>query len=248
LAKDWYFACGHGTNSFVKKRRPIPVKVADRLMVANRHTCCICNQPRHPVEKHHINEDPSDNAWNNLAVVCRNCHGLVTQKGNLGARYSQGEVLLCKLRWEKRCAEAPVDEIESPLDELHETRLIDGDTHAEYPFDMKRSQELVFSIEANDALDLIICREEDIDAWLEEVDDDEDEKEGCDDDDEDLDGEDDDDEERALPDGFWTNTGVIECVETVFVAPKAGRYVLLLVNWDEDATEVAIDATVWAVE
>ena len=120
----------------------------------------------HPVEKHHINEDPADNAWNNLAVVCRNCHGLVTQKGNLGARYSQGEVLLCKLRWEKRCAEAPVDEIESPLDELHETRLIDGDTHAEYPSDMKRSQELVFSIEANDALDLVICREEDIDAWL----------------------------------------------------------------------------------
>jgi len=35
---------------------------------------------------------------------------------------------------------------------------------------------------------------------------------------------------------------------TAFIAPKAGRYVLLLVNWDEDATEVAIDATVWAVE
>jgi hypothetical protein len=98
-----------------KKRRPVPVKVLDRLMVANRHTCCICNQPRHPVEKHHINEDPSDNAWSNLALVCRTCHGLVTQKGNLGARYSQGEVLLCKLRWEKRCAEAPVDENESPL-------------------------------------------------------------------------------------------------------------------------------------
>jgi len=143
---------------------------------------------------------------------------------------------------------APVDEIESPLDELHETRLIDGDTHAEYPFDMKRSQELVFSIEADDALDLVICQEGDIDAWLEEVDDDEDEDEGCDDDYEDLEGEDNDEEERALPDGFWTNTGVIECGDTVFVAPKAGRYVLLLVNWDEDATEVAIDATVWAAE
>ncbi|MDR3741840.1 MAG: HNH endonuclease signature motif containing protein [Terracidiphilus sp.] len=233
----------------MKQRRPVPVKVADRLMVANRHTCCICNQPRHPVEKHHINEDPSDNEWSNLAVVCRNCHGLVTQKGNLGARYSQGEVLFFKLRWEKRCAEAPIDDIESPLDELHETRLIDGDTHAEYPFDMKRSQELVFSIKANDALDLVICREEDINGWLENVDDeDEDDEVDCDNDDEDLDGEDAEDEERVLPDGFWTNTGVIECGETLFVAPKAGRYVLLLVNWDEDATKVAIDATVWAAE
>jgi len=57
-------------------------------MVANRHTCCICHEQRHPVEKHHINGDPSDNAWDNLAVTCRNCHGLVTAKGNLGAHYN----------------------------------------------------------------------------------------------------------------------------------------------------------------
>lgn len=212
-------------------------------MVANRHTCCICNEPRHPVEKHHINEDPSDNSWNNLAVVCRNCHGLVTQKGNLGARYTQGEVLLLKLRWEKRCAEAAVDEIDSPLEELHETRIIDGDVHEEYAFDMERGQELVFSIEANDALDLVICKEEDINAWLDDGEEDDEI-----DDDLELDGEEDDVEERLLPDGYWHKMGVIESGENSFIAPKRGRYVLLLVNWDEEATEVNIDATVWSAE
>src|SRR5438067_1000768 len=122
----------------MKNRKAIPVKVKDRLMVANRHTCCICNEPRHPVEKHHINGDPAENDWNNLAVVCRNCHGLVTQKGSLGAQYTPGEVLQFKLKWEKRCAEATLEEIDSPSEEVRETVVIEGDEHEEFPFDMTR--------------------------------------------------------------------------------------------------------------
>lgn len=210
-------------------------------MVANRHTCCICNQPRQPVEKHHINGDPGDNAWNNLAVVCRNCHGLVTQKGNLGAQYSEGEVLLFKLQWEKRCKTASADEIDSPLEELSETIVIRGGQHEAYPFDMKRGQELVFAIDANDELDLVICLEEDIEEWLDDSDDDE-EVEDTDEDDN-SDGEDED--ERPLPDGFWHKTGVIECSDQSFTAPKAGCYILLVVNWDDDPTEVTVDVAVW---
>jgi hypothetical protein len=113
----------------VKKRKRVPGDLNDRLMVANRHTCCICRQPRHPVEKHHIDEDPSNNEWNNLAVVCRNCHGLISAKGNLGARYSPGEVLRYKQDWEQHCAEAGEDDIDSPVDEIHETRVIEGGSH-----------------------------------------------------------------------------------------------------------------------
>jgi hypothetical protein len=226
----------------MKQRRAVPVKVKDQLMVANRHTCCICTEPRHPVEKHHINGDPADNAWNNLAVVCRNCHGLVTQRGNLGAQYTQGEVLLFKLRWEKRCAEAREEEIDSPLEELREIKIIEGGEHEAYPFDLKRGQELVFSIDADDPLDLIICDEEDIESWAESEGDDDEENEGEDDqedDDEDEDEEGDDEEDtdeddRSLPDGYWFKTGVIECGEKSFIA--------------DEATEVTVDATVWAAE
>ena len=36
------------------------------------------------------------------------------------------------------------------LEELSETIIIQGGEHEEYPFDMKRGQELVFAIDAND--------------------------------------------------------------------------------------------------
>lgn len=176
----------------VKKRKRVPGDLTDRLMVANRHTCCICRQRRHPVEKHHIDEDPSNNEWNNLAVVCRNCHGLISAKGNLSARYTPGEVLRYKLDWEKRCTEANGDDIDSPVEEVNETRVIEGDSHEIYPFEMEEGDELVFSIDASDPLDVVVCDEEDAEAWSEgEVD-----KE-----------EEDDNEERPLPAGYIHLTG-----------------------------------------
>jgi hypothetical protein len=88
---------------------------------------------------------------------------------------------------------------------------------------------LAFSADANDCLDLVICHEEDVDAW--------------------VDGEDDEeDDECPLPTGYWHRTGVIECREQTFEAPDDGRFVLLLINWDDDATEVTIDAAVWEAE
>ena len=201
-------------------------------MVANRHTCCICHEPRHPVEKHHVSGDPSDNEWNNLAVVCRNCHGLVTVKGGLGARYTPGEVLRYKLDWERRCGEGDADDIDSPIEELNETRLIDGGAHEIYPFEMEEGDELVFSIDASDPLDVVVCGEEDAEAWSAGE----------------ADEDDDDDGERPLPTGYLHLTGLSECRERSFAVPEDGCYALVVVNWEDGATEVTIDAAVWAAE
>jgi hypothetical protein len=194
-------------------------------MVANRHTCCICHEPRHPVEKHHINGDPADNTWDNLAVLCRNCHGIVTVKGNLGTTYGAGEVLQYKRLWERRCVAAGEDEIESPIEEIHEAKLIEGNENEEYPFDMEEGDELVFSIEAASPLDVVICDDADVDEWM----------------DNDL------TEKHALPNYYWCRTG-IKKGEYNFVAPDAGCFVLLLVNWSKQSSEVAFDASVWEAE
>ena len=91
--------------------------------------------------------------------------------------------------------------------------------------------QLVFSIDASGPLDVVICDEEDFKAWADgEVDDNE------------------EDEERPLPAGYCHRVGVIECREQRFEAPEEGRYVLLLVNWDDEATEVVVDAAVWENE
>jgi hypothetical protein len=205
----------------LKERKPVPGPLKDKLLAANRHTCCICHVARLPVELHHIDGNPADNAWDNLAVLCRNCHGLVTAKGSLGNAYRPGEVRRYKQAWETSCAAADGD-IDAPVEEYHETKEIDGDGNEEYPFDMDAGDELVFSIDANDYLDAVICEEEDVEAW--------------------ADGE--HDEERPLPEGYWHRTGIMDG-EYRFTAPEDGRYVLLLVNWDDEPTEVSVDAAVW---
>ncbi len=116
------------------------------------------------------------------------------------------------------------------MEEIHETKLIQRGEHEPYLFDMNGGDELVFSIDANDCLDLVICHEEDLDAWA------------------DGDEEGQDGDERPLPSGYWHRSGVIECREQSFEAPEDGCYVLLLVNWGDEATVVTIDAAVWDAE
>ena len=165
-------------------------------------------------------------------MLCRNCHGLVTAKSNLGARYTPGEVLRYKLDWERRCAEADEDEIDSPVEEINEITVIEGGSHEIYAFEMDEGDELVFSIDASDPLDVVVCDEEDAEAWS----------------DGEVDEEDGEDEERPLPAGHIHLTGLTECRERSFTAPENGSYALLLVNWDDESTEVTIDAAVWEAE
>ncbi len=91
---------------------------------------------------------------------------------------------------------------------------------------MGRGDELVFSIEANDYLDAVICEEADVEEWTE--------------------GE--FDEESPLPDEYWWFRRRVKEGNYRFTAPQDGRYVLLLVNWDEDETEITVDADVWEAE
>jgi hypothetical protein len=73
-------------------------------MYRNRHTCCICHTPRKHVQIHHIDGDPSDFRFGNLAVLSLDCHSLVSSNEGLGRQYTPGEVARYKEQWEQRCA------------------------------------------------------------------------------------------------------------------------------------------------
>ena len=60
--------------------------------------------------------------------------------------------------------------------------------------------------------------------------------------------DDEDEEEHPLPAGYYHQTDVIRCREHLFEAPEDGCFLLLLINWDDEATEVAVDAAVWEAE
>ena len=81
-------------------RSRIPQKIADELMFANDHTCCICRTKGKHVQIHHIDGDDSNNALRNLAVLCLECHSRVTGDEGLGRSFTAGEIKQYKRTWE----------------------------------------------------------------------------------------------------------------------------------------------------
>ena len=48
-----------------------------------------------------------------------------------------GEILRYKLDWEERCAEGDAHDIDSPVEEIHETKVLGANKHEMYPFNME---------------------------------------------------------------------------------------------------------------
>lgn len=210
------------------ERIKVPAATADDLLVANSHTCCICREPRQPVEIHHINGNPRDNRSMNLAVLCRNCHGLVSSRGPLGRSYSASEVQQYKQQWETVCEEAAADEqdgIDEPEDDLYETKLLGANEHKFYRFEMDEWQELIGSIAADAYVDVVICEEADFEKWRDEEPDDE-------------------EEECPLPDHYFLAEDVGERTFR-FTAPEGGVFGVLVINWGDEDVEVTTEIAIW---
>lgn len=101
-------------------RLRIPQDISDQLMYLNRHTCCICHVSRKHVQIHHIDGNNSNNAPYNLAVLCLDCHSLVSNDEGLGRSYTIGEVTLYKTEWEQYCAPLNYEEEQGDPDEDEE--------------------------------------------------------------------------------------------------------------------------------
>lgn len=87
-----------------KKRVRPPNSTKDEVLVACKHSCCICGRPN--VQIHHIDEDPSNNDENNLIPLCGYCAGKVHQK-NPPASHIQSitprQLKLYKKKWIETC-------------------------------------------------------------------------------------------------------------------------------------------------
>lgn len=83
-----------------KKRTSIPQSAVDELMFRNRHTCCACRTPGKHTQIHHMDSDPSNNSYDNLIVLCLDCHSRATSDEGLGRKFSVGELRLYKREWE----------------------------------------------------------------------------------------------------------------------------------------------------
>lgn len=97
-----------------KDREPIPRDLAARVLFEHDRRCCVCRTIK-PVQIHHIDEDPSNNAFDNLAVLCFDCHRDTQIRGGFDRKLDADQVRLYRRDWlqkirEFRSAEQPSEQ------------------------------------------------------------------------------------------------------------------------------------------
>lgn len=148
------------------RRTHTPKTTVEDLLVANRRTCCICRKERHDLQIHHLDFDPSNHDWDNLGVLCLNCHSLASGRSGLGRSVTPDEVRKHKRAWEINCAG-----VTQPMDEDD----VEDDNEEETPVDSGRRVQRVragedffmqFDLEAGQQLTVDIVSDEYIDAYI----------------------------------------------------------------------------------
>lgn len=87
-----------------KSRILVPGNIATALMFRSDRTCCVCHERGEPIQIHHIDEDPSNNDPDNLAVLCLHCHDETQIKGGFGRKLDAEQVVYYRNDWHRRVA------------------------------------------------------------------------------------------------------------------------------------------------
>jgi hypothetical protein len=82
-----------------KERVQIPREEAATALFAADRTCAKCRVPGRTIQIHHIDDDPSNNASSNLAILCLECHSETQTSGGFGRRLSAAEVTRYRDDW-----------------------------------------------------------------------------------------------------------------------------------------------------
>lgn len=85
-----------------KARIPISSELVADVMFASDSTCCVCRERGKAVQVHHVNEDPSHNTFENLAVLCLECHNQTQVNGGFGRKLNAALVIKYRNEWLER--------------------------------------------------------------------------------------------------------------------------------------------------
>jgi hypothetical protein len=198
------------------------------------HRCCICHEPRKHVQIHHIDGNPSNNEWENLAVLCVDCHSLVTGDQGFGKKYSEREVKLYKSNWEQQCDifhqqeesnEAEDDEEvedegnEEPADSYYTDTILPADSHISRDYKLDEGDLIQVWVESDEPLDVMLMKPRQYNLWSQNPKDE--------------------------------NIKFIEYEEdqyelsASYLAPKNGNYTLVICNFTNEDADVQLDISIW---
>jgi hypothetical protein len=85
-----------------KGRSPISNDISVDVLFMHDHTCCVCRESGKAVQIHHIDDDPSNNSPENLAVLCLEDHNDTQVTGGFGRKLQAGEVRRYRDDWLER--------------------------------------------------------------------------------------------------------------------------------------------------
>lgn len=163
-----------------KNRIPITKELSEQLLYQNRHACCICRELRKHVQIHHIDSNPSNNELKNLAVLCLDCHSLVSGDEGFGRSYSQNEVASYKKTWEKVCRNwlegnttsvnnkenESENEEEEVIDSDYTDDILKADTHLEFRYELEDGEGILLWVKSETPIYVAIMRKTDYKDWV----------------------------------------------------------------------------------
>lgn len=82
-----------------KLRIPIPEDIAAEILFLSDRTCCVCNIRGKQVQIHHIDENPANNAINNLSILCFDCHDQTMIRGGFGRKLEANQIIKYSGEW-----------------------------------------------------------------------------------------------------------------------------------------------------
>jgi hypothetical protein len=85
----------------VKTRVAIPEELKNEILSRSNNRCCVCQMPF--VQFHHIDEDPSNNDFDNIAPVCPNCHNQAHTHAALTVNLTPPRLKAIRDRWYAYC-------------------------------------------------------------------------------------------------------------------------------------------------
>ena len=76
--------------------------LAAKVKFASDSTCCVCRVRRKTIQIHHIDGNPSNNDFTNLAILCLEDHNSTQLKGGFGRRLDSDEIVEYRDDWINR--------------------------------------------------------------------------------------------------------------------------------------------------
>ena len=85
-------------------RTTVPPKIANKVIYASHRTCCVCAEmgAGKAIQIHHIDGNPSNHEFQNLAVLCLECHNETLLKGGFDRKLSPDLVIEYRDNWLKQ--------------------------------------------------------------------------------------------------------------------------------------------------